>query len=236
LEFSVPFQHKYGYIRDEGNAVDTIDKKEISARRFVAHGNCRRGPSERSSASSANEPTSRARPSTSPSGSREQIQRAILGAAVSQMSRVAHSLSYLTLKRRRRASDASLADAISLVGHAMIRVRGRPSPTVIVHASSIIRYGVETISPARGKCTAGIGRWRSSRIATAFRFGVFDKGCVRKVTQSRLEPKPTVHKLLSAAQSDPETGVYERPVQALRTHRATLVASRVRRCKHDGNI
>jgi len=55
-------------------------------------------------------------------------------------------------------------------------------------------------------------------------------------SQSRTERKPTVHKLLPAAQSDPETGVYERPMQPLRTHRATLVASRVRRCKHDGNI
>jgi len=43
-------------------------------------------------------------------------------------------------------------------------------------------------------------------------------GCVRKVAQSRTERKPTVHKLLPAAQSDPETEVYERPVQPLRTH------------------
>jgi len=61
-------------------------------------------------------------------------------------------------------------------------------------------------------------------------------GCVRKVAQSRAERKPTVHKALPAAQSDPETGVYERPVQPLRKHRATLVTSRVRRCKHGGNI
>ena len=63
---------------------------------------------------------------------------------------------------------------------------------------------------------------------------IFD--CVHKVAQNRTERKPTVHKLLPAAQSDPETGVYERPVQPLRMHRATLVASRVRRCKHGGNI
>ena len=55
-------------------------------------------------------------------------------------------------------------------------------------------------------------------------------------SQSRTERKLTVHKLLPAAQSDPETGVYERPVQPLRTHRATLVASRVRRCKHGGVV
>jgi len=61
-------------------------------------------------------------------------------------------------------------------------------------------------------------------------------GCIHKVAQSRTERKPTIHKLLPAAQSDPETGVYERPVQPLQTHRATLVASRVRRCKHGGNI
>jgi len=44
------------------------------------------------------------------------------------------------------------------------------------------------------------------------------------------------NKLLPAAQNGPETGVYERPVQPLRMHRATLVASRVRRCKHGENI
>jgi len=53
---------------------------------------------------------------------------------------------------------------------------------------------------------------------------------------SRTERKPTVHKLLPAARSDADTGVYKRPVQPLRTHTATLVASRVRRCKHGGNI
>ena len=61
-------------------------------------------------------------------------------------------------------------------------------------------------------------------------------GCVHKVAQSRTERKPTIHKLLPAAHSDPETGVYERPVQPLRTHRAILVASKVRRCKHGKNI
>ena len=48
------------------------------------------------------------------------------------------------------------------------------------------------------------------------------RGCIHKVVQSSTECKPTVHKLLPAAQSDPETRVYERPVQPLRTHRATL--------------
>jgi len=55
-------------------------------------------------------------------------------------------------------------------------------------------------------------------------------------SQSRTELKPTVHKLLPAAQSDPETELYKRPTQPLQTHRATLVASRVRRCKDGGNI
>ena len=61
-------------------------------------------------------------------------------------------------------------------------------------------------------------------------------GCVHKVAQSCTERKPTVHKLLAAAQSDPETGVYKRPVQPLRTHRVTLVASRVHRCKQGESI
>ena len=78
-------------------------------------------------------------------------------------------------------------------------------------------------------------RWNVQRLAERRRYSVLS-GCVHKVAQSRTERKPTVHKLLPAAQSDPETGVYERTVQPLGTYRATLVASTVRRCKHGGNI
>jgi len=50
------------------------------------------------------------------------------------------------------------------------------------------------------------------------------------------EHKPVIRKLLPAARSDSETGVYERPVQSLRTHSMTLVASSVRRCGLGRNI
>jgi len=44
--------------------------------------------------------------------------------------------------------------------------------------------------------------------------------------------RPFIKYYQPAAESDPETGVYERPMQPLRMHSTTLVASRVHWCKH----
>jgi len=82
--------------------------------------------------------------------------------------------------------------------------------------------------------TRCIGYRTSRQFCNFAAYETVKKSWLRSVAQSRTEHKPTVHKVLPAAHSDSETVVYERPMQPLRTHTATLVASRV--CKHGGNI